>query len=497
MDAKYVKGMINNPDLQPNATINRWIAGILLFTFKLVHISADKHKGPDGLSHRPPSAADPPDEDNVEDWLDDAYSFAIVLLNERSHPELYSRRDGQRYYSHNSLPVYFSRYHSNPSYRISLDDTDVTQAYSLLLDSADPPTQPSEEQELPRSPKAKARENRIRQIRQFLETQERPEGMSDKDYKSFLNSATRFFVLKGSLWRREPHGKHQLVVPEGRRYGLIKEAHDDLGHKGVFTVRTRLLLRFWWPMLVEDVKWYLRTCYPCQIRQTEKLRIPPQVALVGGLFRKVHIDTMLMPKASGYRYIVQARCALTGYPEWRMLRAENASALASFIFEDILCRWGAVAEIVTDNGPSFVQALEHLAMKHSITHIRISPYNSQANGIVERRHYDVQEAIMKSCDGEEAHWPRTVHSVFWAERVTIQRATGLSPYFMAHGVELLFPFDLSEATFLIPAPEADPLSTFTLLGWCACQLQKHEEDLESIRDREQHGYGSGSQFRDP
>ena len=28
MDAAYIRGMINNPDMQPNATINRWIAGI-------------------------------------------------------------------------------------------------------------------------------------------------------------------------------------------------------------------------------------------------------------------------------------------------------------------------------------------------------------------------------------------------------------------------------------------------------------------------------------
>jgi hypothetical protein len=25
IDAKYIMGMINNPDLQPNATMNRWI----------------------------------------------------------------------------------------------------------------------------------------------------------------------------------------------------------------------------------------------------------------------------------------------------------------------------------------------------------------------------------------------------------------------------------------------------------------------------------------
>ena len=50
MDAKYVKGMINNPDSQLNATINWWIMGILLFHFCLEHIPATRHTGPNGLS---------------------------------------------------------------------------------------------------------------------------------------------------------------------------------------------------------------------------------------------------------------------------------------------------------------------------------------------------------------------------------------------------------------------------------------------------------------
>ena len=81
MDAKYVQGMINNPDQQPNATINQWIAGILLFQFKLVHVAAEKHKGPDGLSHHPPSELNPPEPEDDEDWLDKAYGFSIELLN--------------------------------------------------------------------------------------------------------------------------------------------------------------------------------------------------------------------------------------------------------------------------------------------------------------------------------------------------------------------------------------------------------------------------------
>ena len=50
VDAQHIKGMLNEPDLQPNAAINRWIQWILMFDFTLIHVAADKHKGPDALS---------------------------------------------------------------------------------------------------------------------------------------------------------------------------------------------------------------------------------------------------------------------------------------------------------------------------------------------------------------------------------------------------------------------------------------------------------------
>ncbi len=42
VDAKYIKGMLDQPDLMPNAPMNRWIQGILLFDFELIHVPATK-----------------------------------------------------------------------------------------------------------------------------------------------------------------------------------------------------------------------------------------------------------------------------------------------------------------------------------------------------------------------------------------------------------------------------------------------------------------------
>ena len=121
-----------------------------------------------------------------------------------------------------------------------------------------------------------------------------------------------------------------------------------------------------WPSLRDDVTWFMRTCHLCQIRQTRQVLIPPTVATPAPLFARVHIDTMHLPPSGGYKYIVQARCSVSHYPEWRMLRTENEKTLSDWLFQDLLCRWGSLSEIVTDNGPTFVKAAAYLAKKYHV-----------------------------------------------------------------------------------------------------------------------------------
>lgn len=72
--------------------------------------------------------------------------------------------------------------------------------------------------------------------------------------------------------------------------------------------------------------------------------------------------------------------------------------------------------------------------------------------------------------------------MFWAERVTVRRSVGSSPYFLAHGVLPTLPIDLEEATYLLPPPDS-VLSTTDLLAQRARELQKRLEDLEAMWQR--------------
>ena len=162
----------------------------------------------------------------------------------------------------------------------------------------------------------------------------------------------------------------------------------------------------------QDLAWFVRTCHLCQLRKTQQVLIPPTVATPAPLFSKVYIDTMHLTPSSGYKYIVQGRCSLTHWPEWDMLQKETAKTLANFILHNIIYRWSTLLEIVTDNGAPFVKALDYLAKHYHITHIRISGYNSRANGIVEQSHFDVRQALFKSCEGDQSKWSTVAYSVF-------------------------------------------------------------------------------------
>lgn len=139
-------------------------------------------------------------------------------------------------------------------------------------------------------------------------------------------------------------------------------------------------------------------------------------------------------------------------------------------------------ELVSDNAGVFLKALEYLSKKYHINHIRISGYNSRANGLVECAHFDVWQSLFKACSGMRTKWFQVLFAVFWAECIMIHRRLGVSPYYIVMGTHPLIPMDVVEAMYLLPPPES-VLSTTDLIVCRAIALQKRQEDLERIHGR--------------
>ncbi|ETW85592.1 hypothetical protein HETIRDRAFT_100769 [Heterobasidion irregulare TC 32-1] len=157
-----------------------------------------------------------------------------------------------------------------------------------------------------------------------------PSGLSNAEYTTFLRYCTEFFLASDKLWKKDVQGRHKLITLPTHHISILALAHNDVAHKGFFA--TCILI----------------------IQQTRNVLIPPVVALPATLFAKIYMDTMHMPMAGGFQYLVQGRCSILHYPEFHMLHNKTNAALANWISEDILCCWGTLVKIVSNNRPAFV-----------------------------------------------------------------------------------------------------------------------------------------------
>lgn len=241
VDAKYIKGMINNPDMQPSAAVNRWISAILLFDFRLRHVPGKDH-GPDGLSRRPRAPEDLDISDDYEDWIDSANAFPLLYHPSSSHRSLITSttqnlNDSAWIWTTNTFAIEFlntTRPRTPFATQQCFPDTSNPCPTSILSNEvARPPANPT----IPRSDKARARDAELQRVHTFLLNPDHPPDITDEAFKRFIRFAAGFFIRDNRLWKKDQRMKHKLVVPEDRRYELIRQAHDEMGHKGIFTVR--------------------------------------------------------------------------------------------------------------------------------------------------------------------------------------------------------------------------------------------------------------------
>ena len=95
-------------------------------------------------------------------------------------------------------------------------------------------------------------------------------------------------------------------------------------------------------------------------------------------------------------------------------------------------------------------------------------------------HWDTRQSLYKATGGYANKWFWFYMHTLWAERMTIKRGLGCSPYFATTGAHPVLPLDIVEATWLVKLPDR-ALSTEELIGYRAQALAKHKDHIDQMR----------------
>ena len=164
------------------------------------------------------------------------------------------------------------------------------------------------------------------------------------------------------------------------------------------------------------------------------------------------------------------------------MKVENARTIGEWFFDNIICHWGCPKEVVTNNTPQMKNVLKWLELKYGIQGIRISSYNSKANGKIKRAHFDIRQALVKATGNNLDKWFWFLKPVLFADRATTRKGFGCSPYFMVTGAEPILPLDIVKSTWLVKIPERI-LTDEELIGFWAMALAKHRVHVRDMINR--------------
>jgi hypothetical protein len=203
----------------------------------------------------------------------------------------------------------------------------------------------------------------------------------------------------------------RVIDSAARRNEILQELHDDSGHRGREGTYRRVADRYWWEQMWQTVKAYVKSCGECQrraaIRQDEQL-LP---TAVDRRWAKVGVDVTNLPRCRGKQYLAVARSDLSGWVEARAMNKNDSKSMAAFLYEDVICRHGVFERLIVDGGPENKLLVKDLAKKYGIHRLVVSSYHPQANGMIERGHKPLVDALAKMTGGGFSGWLKHLPAV--------------------------------------------------------------------------------------
>jgi hypothetical protein len=74
---------------------------------------------------------------------------------------------------------------------------------------------------------------------------------------------------------------------------------------------------------------------------------------------------------------------------------ERSLSVAKFLQSDVVCRHGVPRKIVLDGGAENLGSTDEMMKKYGMNGVSIAPYHPQSNGLIERGHQTIINAIAK------------------------------------------------------------------------------------------------------
>jgi Integrase core domain/Integrase zinc binding domain len=239
----------------------------------------------------------------------------------------------------------------------------------------------------------------------------------------------------------------------------VFEAMHGLAHPGTRASRRIITSRFVWHGCSTDVGEWCRECTGCaKGKVTVHCQSPVEMIPVPAKkFNHVHLDIVgpMPTAASGERYMLTMIDRTSCWPEVVPMSDITVEKCADSFVEGWISRFGVPDVVTTDRGPQFTSAMwACLASKLGFKHVLTSSYHPQSNGMVERLHRQIKDALRARACGNL--WAEHLPWVMLGIRAAPKEDSGISSAMRVYGEALVLPGQPAWAGGRVENPQPPP-----------------------------------------
>jgi cytochrome c1 len=126
-------------------------------------------------------------------------------------------------------------------------------------------------------------------LRKFFE-------LSLKKFNKFKKKVFKFKLQKNQFFRRNSKNilMRRMIDNFEKRQRILKQLHDENDHRDKKNIYKRIIDRYWWNDLYEDVQKYLKICSQCQMRDLIKEEEAFHFIWMTFLWKKIEMNIVHM-----------------------------------------------------------------------------------------------------------------------------------------------------------------------------------------------------------
>ena len=140
----------------------------------------------------------------------------------------------------------------------------------------------------------------------------------------------------------------------------------------------------------------------------------------------------------------------TKWVEAEPLATIMEKSIRSFVWRNVICRYGIPRVLVFDNEKQFDNStFRDFCSKLGIKNHYSSPVHQQANRQVEVTNQTLLKIIKTWLEGVKGIWPDELPSVLWAYCTTTRTPTGETPFQLAYGADAVIPAEVGLTSYRV------------------------------------------------